>query len=110
MPESDKCILNPERDCLGLIKARELEKDLEDLRTRNSANHKEFFDRLAVIDKMYAVQEEQYKQIMNKLDQLATDVAELKSKPGKRWDGMVEKIISVLAAAIVGFMLAKFGM
>ena len=106
----DKCIINPEWDCLGLMNAKELEKDLEDFREHNSANHKEFFNRLAVIDKMDAIQAEQNKQIIEKLDQLAADVAELKSKPGKHWDGMVEKIISVLVAAIVGFMLAKFGM
>lgn len=48
-----------------MIKARELEKDLGNLRERNSVNHKEFFDRLAIIDTMDAVQREQYGQIIN---------------------------------------------
>jgi hypothetical protein len=33
----------------------------------------------------------------------------LEEKPGKRWDGLVDKIILTVAAAIVGFLLAHFG-
>ena len=36
-------------------------------------------------------------------------VEEIKEKPGKRWDGLVEKIILTIAAAVVGFFLAKMG-
>lgn len=42
--------------------------------------------------------------------EIKNDVKELKTKPGKRWDGLVDKIILTIAAAVIGFILAKFGL
>jgi hypothetical protein len=41
---------------------------------------------------------------------LNADVAELKAEPGKRWKFVVEKVIYIVVAAIVGFVLAKVGL
>lgn len=40
-----------------------------------------------------------------KVGEVKADVDEIKSKPAKRWDAIIIAIIS----AIVGFVLAKFG-
>lgn len=45
-----------------------------------------------------------------KVDGLCTDVQELKSEPGKRWKGVVEKVIYIVVAAVVGFILARLGL
>ena len=42
--------------------------------------------------------------------EIKTDVKELTSKPAKRWDGIVEKVIMLIVAAVVGFFLAKLGL
>lgn len=42
--------------------------------------------------------------------EIKSDVKSLTSKPGKRWDSLVDKVIVTIAAAVVGFILAKFGM
>ena len=52
----------------------------------------------------------QYEHILEKLDQLAGDVKELKAKPGKRWESIIEKVIGLLAAAVVGYVLAQIGL
>lgn len=106
----DKCILDPERDCLGLMKARELGKDVNELRKQNSSSHERIFDRLGELEKQEGIQLVQYEHIMEKLEQLAGDVKELKAKPGKRWEGIVEKAIGILVAAVLGFMLARLGL
>ena len=41
--------------------------------------------------------------------EIKSSVNELKAKPGKRWDSLVDKIVLTLAAAVVGFILAKLG-
>ena len=41
--------------------------------------------------------------------EIKSDVKELTGKPAKRWDGVVDKIIYSVVAAIAGFILAKFG-
>lgn len=42
-----------------------------------------------------------------KLDQT---VEELKSKPAKRWESIVEKIILAIAAGVIGFVLSNVGL
>lgn len=141
----EKCILDPTKDCLGLIKARELEHDLEDLRKRNDSSHKEYYDRLAVLERQNAVQNEQYRNIMEKLvsvtenlvelkdgnkelvstlsplkhrvddlekkyDGIAADVKMIKEKPGKRFDGILDKIIGFFIAAVLTIIAAKIGL
>ena len=41
---------------------------------------------------------------------MGTDVQELKSEPGKRWKSMVERVIYIVVAAVVGFILARLGL
>lgn len=113
----EKCIRFPESDCLGLHKAAELEKDLDELRDdlgelrrQNSGTHERLFDRLNALENQEGIQREQYKHIMEKLTQLATDMAEIKARPAKRWEGIVEQVIGIVVAAVVGFMLARLGM
>ena len=47
---------------------------------------------------------------MEKLDRLSGDVKELKAKPAKRWESIVEKVIGLVIAAVVGFALARLGL
>lgn len=42
--------------------------------------------------------------------EIKLDVKELTGKPGKRWDAFVEKVIWALAAAVIGFLLARIGL
>jgi hypothetical protein len=44
-----------------------------------------------------------------KLDGLCNDVEEIKEKPGKRWDALVEKILFTVVGSLVTFLLAKIG-
>lgn len=121
---SDKCILDPRTDCLGLIRAEELakdiqavEKDMADMRDRNDKSHKEYFDRLALLEAHNKVQDAHYEHIIekltditNKLSGLSARIASIEHKPGKRWDSMVEKGIGVVLAAVLGYILAHVGL
>lgn len=44
------------------------------------------------------------------LDEIKTDVKSLTSKGSKRWDSVTEKIIMLIVAAVVGYMLKHFGL
>lgn len=41
--------------------------------------------------------------------EIKADVKTLTEKPAKRWDGVVDKIILTVIAALIGFVLAKLG-
>ena len=47
----DKCILDPQRDCLGLQKANMLEKQMDQWREQSRGTHKELFDRMGKLER-----------------------------------------------------------
>jgi seryl-tRNA synthetase len=49
------------------------------------------------------------KRVEDDVKEIKTDVKAIASKSGKRWDNLVSQIITILVAAIVGFILAKIG-
>lgn len=116
MPD-EKCILDPQRDCLGLQKANMLEKQMDEWRAQSRATHKEMFDRMRELEKAESARSEQYDNIMEKLDTLTKSMAEVTMKvaditarPGKRWDAIVDKAIWAVLAAVIAFVLAKIGL
>ena len=44
------------------------------------------------------------------MKEIKTDVKNLTSKPGKKWENLVTQIITLLVAAIAGFIFAKIGL
>lgn len=57
-----------------------------------------------------AVMAEQLKTMNTSVSVLTDEVEEMKDKPGKRWESLVDKIIWAVAAALIGFALAKIGL
>lgn len=103
----DKCIRDPEMDCLGLIKAHELERDLNDLRKQNSNSHERIFDQLAQLDKERAIQSVRYDGIMEKISTLTDSANKLTSSNKEAIDRLenmvapvkeIDKLVSELEA------------
>ena len=63
-------------------------------------------DELVSTVKVLAVREEN---VESDVKEIKSDVKSLTSKPGKRWNDMMDKIIMLLVAAVVGAILAKIG-
>lgn len=63
-------------------------------------------DDLVSTVKVLAVREEN---VENDVKEIKSDVKSLTGKPAKRWDNLVNQVISILVAGVVGFILAKFG-
>lgn len=64
-------------------------------------------DELVSTVKVLAYREES---VEKDVKEIKDDVKSLASKPGKRWDAIVDKLIWAVLAAMVSFMLAKFGL
>lgn len=41
--------------------------------------------------------------------EIKTEVKNITSKSGKRWDNLINQVITIVVAAIAGFILAKIG-
>lgn len=98
----DKCTEN----CPLVPRVEALERENE----RHTETHKEIFKRLNQVETDNAVQEAHYKAIDAKLDELTIMVKELKDKPAKRWDSIVDKAVWAVAAAVISFLLARAGL
>lgn len=57
-----------------------------------------------------AVLAERQNQIGDDVNSIKRELKTLAEKPVKRWDGIVDKIISTIIAAIMGYALARIGL
>lgn len=64
-------------------------------------------DELVGTVKVLAVREES---VENDVKEIKSDVKSLTGKSGKMFDSIVEKVILLIVAAVVGYFLAKAGM
>lgn len=74
---------------------------LDDLEKRQDS-----LDELVGAVQVLAVREEN---VENDVKEIKNDVKSLTGKSGQRWDNLMDKIITTIAAAIIGFILAKLG-
>lgn len=64
-------------------------------------------EELVTAVKVLAIREEK---VEEDIKEIKGDVKSLTGKSGQRWDSMVEKIIGLIIAAVVGYFLAHLGM
>jgi hypothetical protein len=57
-----------------------------------------------------AVMAEQMKQMNQSVTTLTSEVEEMKEKPGKRWDALIDKILWGIAGAVLAYFLAQIGL
>lgn len=96
--ETASCPLEPR------VKALERDSD------HNKEAHKDFYARLENSHTNVALIEERMNQIKADTEEIKESVQEIKDKPAKRWDGIVEKAIWAIVAAVIAFLLAKVGL
>lgn len=109
----EKCVRDPRHDCFGLEAAAKLEgriKALEEWKEDSKKFHNDFYawqnkqsERDGKLDEQLRTMDENIKKV------LATQEA-CTLKPGKRWDAIVDKAIWAVLAAVITFILAKFGL
>lgn len=64
-------------------------------------------DELVGTVKVLAVRE---RQVEIDVKEIKSDVKTLASKPAKRWELLVTQAVSLIAAAVIGFILARLGL
>ena len=112
MPD-EKCILDPQRDCIGSAKALLLEKRIEDLeawRDDSKQFHASFYDWQRTQIAREARLDEQLNNMEKNIEKLVSKQEEQAAKPGKRWDSIVDKIIWAVLAAVITYLLARIGL
>ena len=95
---------------------REFEHRLTAVEDRSKANQHRLdemekrqadLEELTSTVKVLVVREEN---VENDVKEIKNDVKTLTSKPGQRWEKVVETIVTIVVSALVGFILAKIGL
>ena len=93
----------------------EHEKRLTEVEARSKSNTKRLedvekrqndLDDLVSTVKVLADREER---VEDDVKEIKGDVKEIKAKPGKRWEGIIDKVIFTVVGAIVTYALIKLG-
>ena len=88
-------------------------QETTDRSLRNEGRIKKLETESGVLHKLatsVAVLAEQMKCMSANVQTLTSDLEELKGKPAKRWDGLVEKTIWAVAGAMLAYLLARLGL
>ena len=111
--DEEKCIIDPSRDCIGRAEAAKLEgriKALEEWRDDSKDFHAKFYDwqreqiaRDAKLDEKLSNMDANIQKLVNKDDQQ-------NSNHKKRVNDLIDKAVWAVLAAVIAFMLAKFGL
>jgi len=83
---------------------------LEEESRHNKEAHKEFYSKLEASHTSVALIEQRLDQIKEDTEEIKTTVQVMRDKPGKRWDGLVEKALWAVCAAVIAFLLARVGL
>lgn len=109
---SEKCLIDPARDCLGLAQSAILEKrikDLEDWKINSSKFHESFYDYQREQIARDARLDEQLKSMNTNITKLVTWQESQVKKSGLRWDSIVDKILLAVVGAIVVYIMTQVG-
>lgn len=110
---AEKCIVDPDRDCIGKAAAALLKKRIEDLEAwqRDSKKfHNDFYDWQRTQIARDARLDEQLNNMNDNIGKILAKQEACAMKPGKRWDAIVDKVIWTVLAAVIAFVLAKVGL
>lgn len=98
---ADNC--NPS-DCPVSAKVDALKDEFDRYRGNSSETHKQMFERIGALEQNKAALAEKLDGIDEKLDKLTETASTLAGKSGKRWDGLVDKLIYAVALAVVAWI------
>lgn len=107
---AQQCLDCPDRPCYGLEKARELEERINNDTKKNTETHREIYERVRKLEIDQTETKVQYAHIMETLGSIKADLADLRSKPGRRWESIVAAALSALVGGVVAFLLLKLGL
>ena len=109
----EKCILDPERDCIGKAAAAKLEARIEALegwRDDSKDFHSKFYDWQKEQIAREAKLDEQLNSINRDIKKLVSWQEAEQSAPKRRWEAHADRVIWTVLAAVIAFLLGRIGL
>lgn len=104
---SENC--NP-NDCPVNVRVDRMEKEMDRYRDNSSKTHQEMFQRINALEQSRASMETTLESMDGKLDKLVAWREIQDDKPNKLLDRLKENSIWLVLAAVLGMLLARWGL
>lgn len=91
-------------NCTNEHRFKKLEEDLQELRGRNSQDHKEFYNRIERVERDNAVAENDSEHMRKLVEDIDKNVKSLMEKPANRYEKIVMCVITGVISLILGFI------
>lgn len=94
----------------------DLEHRLTEVEARSRSNTKRLDevekrqDDLEVLASSVSALAAREERVESDVKEIKADVKTLAAKPGKRWDGLVDKVVWAVLAAVIAFLLGRIGL
>lgn len=109
----DKCSIDPQQKCMGAAKVMLLERriqDLEEWRTTSRKFHSDFYDWQRRQIARDARLDTQLSTMNQNIDKVIAWQEQQQTKPAKRLDAIVDKLVWAVLAAVAAFILGRMGL
>lgn len=109
----DKCIIDLQRDCIGLAEATLLKKRielLEEWKEKSSKFQEDFYKYQRIQIERDARLDERLINMDNNLRKVVEWQEDQQKKPAKRWESVADKVLMMVVGAVVAFVLTKIGL
>ncbi|MBR2042172.1 MAG: hypothetical protein IKL57_04020 [Oscillospiraceae bacterium] len=93
-----------------IAREHQLIYDLAKSNKRRIDNLEEEQKELRSLTQAVSMMASEQKNMRDDLAEMKTDVKQIKEKPAKRWDFIAERVLGLITAAIVAWMLAQIGL
>ena len=84
-------------------KLESLEKSMKS----GSENFREIYQRLGILERAKDVTEYQYAEIKKLLEEMKSDISDLKDKPRKKYDMIIGVLVTGIIMSFIGYFAAK---
>ena len=98
------------KDCPVSARVDALKEEFNTYRANSSNTHRQMFERIGALEQNRAALNEKLDSMDKKLDELTAAAKELAEKPAKRWEGIVDKAVWAVCAAVIAFLLGRVGL
>lgn len=94
----------------------EHEKRLTEVESRSKSNMRRIDemekrqDSLEELTSTVKVLADREKRVEDDVSEIKDDVKEMKLKPGKKWEGLIEKVIMTVVGILLGYLASQMGL
>lgn len=95
-----------ENNCMNEHRLSAIQKELDSLKEKNSADHEKFFNRIEENREKMVESQSDRQNIREKLEEIGIDVKTIMQTPVKRYETITTSILTGVIGALIGFIMS----